>query len=125
MQAISTRPFSRALYWKRYMRRMRSGDETIQSRVTVGGCSTEYKYKPLRQFTTMVGETWCYLLKQSQSNSLQGHTKRFSSYLGIEQSGSSWIVKKRVPRNFKNKLWQTEKKFFKNSSCGPEMISYK
>ena len=29
MQAISTRPFSRALYRKRYTRRMRSGDETI------------------------------------------------------------------------------------------------
>ena len=28
MQAISTRLFSRALYWKRYTRRMRSGDET-------------------------------------------------------------------------------------------------
>ena len=27
MQAISTRPFSCALYWKRYMRQMRSGDE--------------------------------------------------------------------------------------------------
>ena len=31
----------------------------------------------------------CYLWhKQSQSNSLQGHTKLFCSYLGIEQSGS-------------------------------------
>ena len=31
MQAISTRPFSRALYWKRYTRRMRSGDGTSAS----------------------------------------------------------------------------------------------
>ena len=61
---------------------------TVHNRVTVGSCSVKYKYKP-RQFTTKVGGTRCYLLlKQSQSNSLQGHTKQFCSYLGIEQSGS-------------------------------------
>ena len=62
---------------------------TVHSRVTVGGCSVEYKYKLLCQFTKTVGGTRCYLwFKESQSNSPQGHTKRFCSYVGIEQSGS-------------------------------------
>ena len=64
---------------------------TVHSWVTVGGCSMEYKYKPVHQYTTTVGGTRCHLwLKQSQSNLLQGHTKHFSSYLRIEQSSSSW-----------------------------------
>ena len=62
---------------------------TVHSRVTVGGCSMEYKYKLLCQFTTTVGGARCWLwLKKSQSNSQQGHTKRFSLYLEIELSGS-------------------------------------
>ena len=64
---------------------------SVHSQVTVDSCSVEYEYKPLRQFTTMVGGTRCYLwLKQSQSNSLRGHTKHFCSYLGTDQSGSGW-----------------------------------
>ena len=31
----------------------------------------------------------------------------------------SWILEKRFPSNFENKL------FFKNSSCGPVVMSYK
>ena len=47
---------------------------TVHSRVTVGSCSAEYEYKLLCQFTTTVGGTRYYLsLKQSQTNSLQGH----------------------------------------------------
>ena len=64
---------------------------TVDSRVTVGGCSMEYEYKLLRQFTTTVGRTSCNSsLKKSQSNSLQGHMRRFCSQLGIEQSTSGW-----------------------------------
>jgi len=49
----------------------------------------EYEHKLLHQFTTIVGGSRCYLwLKQSHRNSLQDHTKRFSSYLRTEQSGS-------------------------------------
>ena len=51
---------------------------TVHSQVTVDGCSVEYKHKLMRQFTMTVGGTRCSLwLKQSQSNSLQGHTKLF------------------------------------------------
>ena len=47
----------------------------VHTQVILGGCSVDYEYKLLRQFTTTVGGTSCYLwLKQSQSNSLQGHT---------------------------------------------------
>ena len=43
----------------------------------------------MSQFTTT--GTRCYLwLKQSQSNSLQGHKKHFYLYLGVEQSGRGW-----------------------------------
>ena len=63
----------------------------VHSRVTVDGCSIEYKYKLLRQFTMTVEGTRCYLcLQKSQNNLLQSHTKCFCSYLGIEQSGNSW-----------------------------------
>ena len=51
---------------------------TVHSHVTVGGCLMEYEYKLLRQFTTTVGGTRCYLsLKKNHINSLQGCTKRF------------------------------------------------
>ena len=64
---------------------------TVHSRVTVGGCLVEYKYKLLGQFTKTVGGTRCYLrFKESQSNSMQGQTKHFCSYIETEQSGSGW-----------------------------------
>lgn len=45
----------------------------------------------ITKFGMTVGGTRCCLwLKHSQSNSPQGHTKRFSLYLRIEQSGSGW-----------------------------------
>ena len=92
---------------------------TVHSQVTVGGCSVEYEYKLLRQFTTTVGGTRCYLwLKQSQSNSLQGHTKRFCSYLGIEQSGSGWKAtghsKNRYPVTLKTNYGELENFFQKH-----------
>ena len=34
---------------------------TAHSQVTVGSCSVEYEYKLLRQFTTTVGGSRCYL----------------------------------------------------------------
>jgi len=41
---------------------------TVHSRVTVGGCWMEYEYKLLRQFTTTVGGTRCYLwLKRARA----------------------------------------------------------
>ena len=64
---------------------------TVHCRVAVGGCSVEYKYKLLCQFTKTVGGTRCYLwFKESQNNSLQGHTKRFCSYVETEHSSSGW-----------------------------------
>ena len=68
-------------------------------------------------------------LKQSQSNSLQGHMKCFSSYLGIEQSSSG----RKATGHSKNGCQVTsqtnygelEKNFPKNSSCGPAAMSYK
>ena len=33
---------------------------TVHSRVTVGGCSVDYEYKLLHQFTTTVGGASCY-----------------------------------------------------------------
>ena len=72
-----------------------------------GGCLMEYKYKLLCQFSTTVGGTRCYLwLKQSHSNSLQGHTKHFYSYVGIEQNGSGW----KAPGYSKNGYLVTLKK---------------
>ena len=51
-----------------------------------GGTSTHF----LRQFAAKVEETRNYLqLKQNQSNLLQGHTKRFCSHVGEEQSCSA------------------------------------
>ena len=81
---------------------------TVYSRVTEGGCGCwmEYECKLLCQFTTAVGGTRCYLcLKQSHSNSLQGHTKHFYSYLRIELSGSDW----NAPRYLKNGQLVTSK----------------
>ena len=97
---------------------------TVRSQVTLGGCSVDYEYKLLRQFTTTVGGTSCYLwLKQSQSNSLQGHTKRF---LLISQNRTErqwlkgyWILEKPVPRDFENKLRRTGKFFFQKRFVWP------
>ena len=50
----------------------------------------EYEYRLLCQFTTVGATRCCLWLKQSKSNSLQGHMKHFSSYLGIEPSSSGW-----------------------------------
>ena len=79
----------------------------------------EYKYKLLRQFTTTVGGTRCYLwLKQSHSNSLQDHTKHFYSYVGIELNGSGWkapgYLKKWVPSNFEKNNSELENFFSKH-----------
>ena len=97
---------------------------TVRSQVTLGGCSVDYEYKLLRQFTTTVGGTSCYLwLEQSQSNSLQGHTKRFCSYLGTELSGSGWKAteysKNRYRETSKTNYGELENFSFKNASCGP------
>ena len=60
---------------------------TVQNQVTLGGCSVDYEYKLL---ITTVGGTSCNLwLKQSQSNSLRGHTKWLKGY---------WILEKLVER---------------------------
>ena len=84
---------------------------TVHSRVTEGGCLMEYKYKLLCQFSTAVGGTRWYLwLKQSHSNSLQGHTKHFYSYVGIEQNGSGW----KAPGYSKNGYLVTLKKTMAN-----------
>ena len=96
---------------------------TLHSQVTVGSYWMEYEYKLLRQFTMTVGGTRCCLwLKHSQSNSPQGHTKRFSLYLRIEQSGSAERLldtqKEWVPSNFENKQ-QTRKKIFQKFFVWP------
>lgn len=66
---------------------------TVHSWVTVAGYSLEYEYRLLCQLTTTVGGTTYYLLlEQSQSNSLQGRMKCFSSHLGLEQNSSGWKV---------------------------------
>ena len=59
----------------------------------------EYKYKLLRDFTTTVVETRCHLwLNQSQSNSLQGHTKQ--NRTEEQWLKGHWILTKLVPTNF-------------------------
>ena len=50
MQAVSTRPF--VLYWKQYMRRMRSGDETRVSLLPLGVISVAWdKASIMAQYT--------------------------------------------------------------------------
>jgi len=89
----------------------------------------EYECKILCQFTTTVGGTRCCIwLKQSQSNSLQGHTKHFFSYLKIEPSGSSWKATGYSNNGYlvtlKTNYGELEI-FIKNFSCGPVAMSYK
>ena len=83
--------------------------QSSDTRQLLGGLRVQI----LRQFTTTVGGTSCYLwFKQSQSNLLQGHRKRFCSYLGTEQQWLKdyWILKKPAPTDFENQLQRTGKK---------------
>ena len=114
----SCRIFTTTCHYRRHLAIVRHNANfaTVHSRVTVGGCSVEYEYKLLHQFTTTVGGIRCSLwLKQSQSNSLQSHTKRFCSYLKTQQSGleATGYSKNGYPVTLQTNYVYGERFFFK------------